>query len=721
LKLRNLLLLLTLAILLPVAIFGVAASFYALERERQVFIRGAGERTNALITAVDTELARHRSGLLSLASSNSLRAGNMHEFHTEMLRLLPTQNSWQEINLTLESGDIVLSTGDIDRFAKREAVGSCHAGPGQDFAAAPSIGTVLKVEGGPWVIPVCIPVQARREAMILSAMVDPQAFLALLTPQRLRDGWVGAVLADDERIVARTANNTLFLGEPASVTLRSALSRQPQGWFAGRLIEGTAVYTSYIRSSNTGWIVALGVPAVEFEAIGRTTISVLTTGLLASILIALVFATMLGRRISRPMQSLADAARSFGRIGKLSAPTDSSITEVNEVSQALEASATAVAEREQKLRAADSAKDDFLAMLGHELRNPLGVLTSASEMLRVNGSDSAVSGDAADLVRLQVSKMTRLVDDLLDVSRVTSRKVRLIRAPVRLDDVVCNVVDTMRELSAFVKLQVTFDHSPVWVNGDETRLEQVAFNLLENAAKYTPENGKIAVRVARDGEIAVLEITDTGIGMSEELKARVFDLFAQGDRTIDRSIGGLGIGLTLVKRLVELHGGSVELHSAGIDRGTRFTVRLPAIEKPAEPVRRDEPQPVDVQSSCKVLLVEDNDDARNALLTILRHFGYLTYGSSDGMEGIDMAAKIRPHVAIVDIGLPKCSGYEVAKRIRSDSRGECVFLIALTGYGGEKVRQQVAEAGFDEYLIKPVAPADLADLIRSRVASVGSR
>jgi CheY-like chemotaxis protein len=278
----------------------------------------------------------------------------------------------------------------------------------------------------------------------------------------------------------------------------------------------------------------------------------------------------------------------------------------------------------------------------------------------------------------------------------------------------------MGELSAFVTLQLTFDHSPVWVNGDETRLEQIAFNLLENAAKYTPENGKVAVRVARDGEIAVLEIADTGIGMSEELQARVFDLFAQGDRSIDRSIGGLGIGLTLVKRLVELHGGSVELHSAGIDQGARFTVRLPAIDKPAEPLRNDVSQPVHAQSSCKVLLVEDNEDARNALLAILRHYGYLTYGSSDGIEGIEMAAKIRPHVAIVDIGLPKCSGYEVAKRIRSDSRGEPVFLIALTGYGGEKVRQQVADAGFDEYLIKPVVPADLADLIRSRVALVGS-
>jgi CheY-like chemotaxis protein len=278
----------------------------------------------------------------------------------------------------------------------------------------------------------------------------------------------------------------------------------------------------------------------------------------------------------------------------------------------------------------------------------------------------------------------------------------------------------MGELSAFVTLQLTFDHSPVWVNGDETRLEQIAFNLLENAAKYTPENGKVAVRVARDGEIAVLEIADTGIGMSEELQARVFDLFAQGDRSIDRSIGGLGIGLTLVKRLVELHGGSVELHSAGIDQGARFTVRLPAIDKPAEPLRNDVSQPVHAQSSCKVLLVEDNEDARNALLAILRHYGYLTYGSSDGIEGIEMAAKIRPHVAIVDIGLPKCSGYEVAKRIRSDSRGEPVFLIALTGYGGEKVRQQVVDAGFDEYLIKPVVPADLADLIRSRVALVGS-
>lgn len=712
-KVRTLLFLLILVILLPVSIFGVGTVLYAVERERQVFVRGAGERTNALLTAIDTELARHTSSLQSLASTNSLHSGNLDEFHGEMLRLLPSQKSWDSVSLALPSGERVLSTSVSNESLVSGRVEGCSAVGNSLQDLEPIIGDISRASGD-WEIAVCLPVELMGKAHVLVAHVNPRTFLSLLTPQRLRDGWVGAVIDRNKHIVASTASNEKYLGQPAASTLQAAIGRVGEGWFSGRLIEQTPVYTAYKKSPATAWTVAIGVPAAEFDAIGRDSISLLTIGLLIAVTIALALAAGLSRQIARPMQLLALAAKALGKGERMSAPVDAMVTEVRDVSRALLASAQAVSEREDKLRAADTAKDEFLAMLGHELRNPLGALTSAAQVLNEPDTDEASGSEATEIVRRQISRMTRLVDDLLDVSRVTSAKVRLERTTVRLDNLVSNVSQTMSGLSAFDGLRFNLDLSPVWVDGDTTRLEQIVFNLLENAVKYTPAGGEITVRVARTGEDALLEVIDTGVGLTDELLPKVFDLFAQGDRSLDRSIGGLGIGLTLVKRLTEQHGGTISVHSKGVNQGAQFTIILPAVEQPAQPLRRAAKK-VDVRQARKILLVEDNDDARNALLALLKHFGYSVYEASDGAEGIAVAEDVQPDVAIIDIGLPKRDGYDVAKRVRDSSYGESVFLIALTGYGGEAVRRKVLDAGFDQYLIKPISPAALAALIESRV------
>jgi CheY-like chemotaxis protein len=274
----------------------------------------------------------------------------------------------------------------------------------------------------------------------------------------------------------------------------------------------------------------------------------------------------------------------------------------------------------------------------------------------------------------------------------------------------------MAESAAFDGLHLKLELSPVWVDGDETRLEQIVFNLLENATKYSPAGGTITVRVTRSGNDAVLEVIDTGAGVSKELLPRIFDLFAQGDRSIDRSIGGLSIGLTLVKRLTEMHGGKISVASKGVGQGARFTVVLPAIDHHPETSRPDISH-IEARSAGKILLVEDNDDARKALVTLLKHYGYSAFEASDGLDGIAVAASVQPHVAIIDIGLPKCDGFEVARTIRATPAGESMLLVALTGYGGDDVRRKVHEAGFDEYLIKPASPVALATLIESHLNS----
>jgi CheY-like chemotaxis protein len=312
--------------------------------------------------------------------------------------------------------------------------------------------------------------------------------------------------------------------------------------------------------------------------------------------------------------------------------------------------------------------------------------------------------------------MTRIVDDLLDVGRATSGKVRLKLAPLDLGQLVTNVTGNLQRTSTFTKLTLKIDASPVWIQGDEARIEQIASNLLENASKYTAPGGTISISVREEDREAVLEVADTGIGIAEDLLPRVFDLFVQGQRSIDRSVGGLGIGLTLVKRLTELHDGTIHVESEGIDRGARFIIRFPAIAAPEPPVETL-PAPADyvaVRELRKILLIEDNEDARRALLAVLRHYGFRTFAAADGLEGIAVADEVQPDVAIIDIGLPQYDGYEVARRLRAVPGGDRMLLVALTGYSGREARKRATDAGFDEYLIKPVSPADLAELIESR-------
>jgi CheY-like chemotaxis protein/anti-sigma regulatory factor (Ser/Thr protein kinase) len=313
--------------------------------------------------------------------------------------------------------------------------------------------------------------------------------------------------------------------------------------------------------------------------------------------------------------------------------------------------------------------------------------------------------------------MTRLVDDLLDVSRATSGKISLSRGPVNLAEIAGRALATLRSAGQLDRHELHANIAPAWVHGDEARLEQVISNLVGNAVKYTPPGGTITVRVAaRDGD-AVFEVSDTGIGLTPELAAHVFDLFVQGDRSLDRHAGGLGIGLTLVRRLVELHDGRVDVHSEGPGRGSSFKVTLPAGPPAGRSTRDDHSSEVAPHPARRVLLIEDHDDARLSLRILLEQQGYVLAEAADGPSGLATAKEFCPDVAIVDIGLGGMDGYEVARRLRRTPESAHALLIALTGYGQEEARQQALEAGFDAHLTKPVSPLRLVELIESRLAA----
>lgn len=365
---------------------------------------------------------------------------------------------------------------------------------------------------------------------------------------------------------------------------------------------------------------------------------------------------------------------------------------------------------EDMLRETDRRKDEFLAMLSHELRNPLAPIRNALEVMRRPDTDDALLERAQAIMARQLHQLVRLTDDLLDVSRIKTDRLELRNQEIDLRDVIGGAIETTQPLvdAAGHSLTATMPDGPLWVYGDFTRLAQAFANLLNNAVKYTDRGGRLSIAAeAADGEL-IVQVRDTGIGIHPELMPRIFDMFMRAERSADRARSGLGIGLTLARRLVELHGGAIEAHSPGPGGGTTFTVRLPrstgpAAQAPAE--RRDRP-PV----RCRVLIAEDIPDAAEMLCLLLEQLGHDVRVAADGVRAVAMAKEFDPAVALLDVGMPRMDGYEAAREIRA-ALGSRVTLVALTGWGQHEDQQRARAAGFDHHLTKPADPEMLERLI----------
>jgi PAS domain S-box-containing protein len=371
--------------------------------------------------------------------------------------------------------------------------------------------------------------------------------------------------------------------------------------------------------------------------------------------------------------------------------------------------------QEQALALADlqRRKDEFLAMLSHELRNPLAPITNAVQLLRLHTNEDKLQLQARAIIERQVGQLTRLVDDLLEVSRITTGRIHLQQERVALNGIVECAVETVRPLmnQRKHKLTVSTSMQPIWLYADAARLEQVVVNLLTNAAKYTPDGGHIVLSVQREGDDGVLKVRDTGVGIAPELLPRIFDLFTQAERSLDRSQGGLGIGLALVQRLVEMHGGKVAVYSA-LGHGSEFVVRLPIVltaepQSPTSPAEKPRP----TGPSLRVLVVDDNVDTAQSLTMLLRVAGHDVRTAFDGPTALEAALSCQPRVVLLDIGLPGLDGYEVAERLREQPAFRNSVLIAITGYGQESDRQRSRQAGFDYHLVKPVDFARVKEIL----------
>jgi signal transduction histidine kinase/CheY-like chemotaxis protein len=363
----------------------------------------------------------------------------------------------------------------------------------------------------------------------------------------------------------------------------------------------------------------------------------------------------------------------------------------------------------QQLEQGVRERDQFLAMLGHELRNPLEAILTSVQLMEQKDANALVR--ERTVIHRQTRLLSRLVDDLLDVSRVTSGKIVLKQVPVDLRELVerCVQGQAVTASAHRIELTLSLEETSFLTEGDPMRLEQIVNNLLTNALKYTPSGGHVAVTLAADGPQAEIRVKDTGVGIEPTVLPHVFDLFTQAESTLERAQGGLGIGLTLVRSLVALHGGTVRAESSGRGEGSTFVIRLPLTQhgfsrRPEEPPR-DAPQ-----STRRILLVEDNRDVREGLKSLLEEEGHEVWAAGDGVEGVELALIHPPEVALVDIGLPRLDGYAVARSLR-EAHGPQVLLIALTGYGLPEDRRRAFESGFDAHLIKPVTLNVILDLL----------
>ena len=543
---------------------------------------------------------------------------------------------------------------------------------------------------------------------MISKLVERQAF---------PDTWAIAVIDSSYGFVVRQPVPEKG-ATAASESLKRALDSAPQGFQRGQLLDGSEIYRAFQRSSLSRWSASIAVPSSVVEQ-RLNGVYVLAAGFIGAAMLGLWIASWLASRISKPIAALARAAPALGRGDALALPPAGSVDEVDELARALGESAVAIRDREERqrqaehaLRAADRAKDEFLAMLGHELRNPLASVSNAAQLLKMARQHPQVLDNVSAILGRQVEHMTRLVDDLLEVGRVTGGKVQLQREPLDLAVTVMQLLDTWRNDSRFLHHEISTALQSVWVSADRARLvsNKSLSNLLDNALKYTPSGGEIRISLRAEGANAILQISDTGLGMPPELIGRVFDLFVQGERSLARELGGSGTGLTMVKRLVELHGGTVQAKSAGPNHGATFTVELPAIERPAALTVVKTPTTM-TATPRRVLIIEDDDDAADTLAELLRLGDHQVSVARSGTEGVALACSLAPEFVLVDIGLPDIDGYEVARRLRNNPVTSHLRLIAVTGYGTREDRRSALAAGFNEHLAKPVELESLKMLL----------
>jgi signal transduction histidine kinase len=712
-RVRTHLSLLAMAVFLPMIVGAGVAIKLLLDAERHAALRGMQELARASVLAMDQELTAAIAAGQALSTSARLQTGDFAGFYNQAR--IANAGSHRETAVLREDGQQLFNT--VVPFGQPIAPPPPGALQRVRSVFAQGRATVSNLIVGSAtrrsVVSVELPMVLNDGRRILLDQWFDASRLHTLLPRDVGPGWQVAVFDREGAAVARNAawdgRAGLRIEPPLLKALRSG---QARATLAGA--DGTPMAAALARSQLSGWTAVIGVPVSELEATAASAVSLIAATLLCAVALALAGAVLFARRLLAATEYLGAATEGMAE-GWLPPPADLRIAELNSLQQVLHAVSRRLQKAETGRRkhlaevqaarsvaeAQNRAKDEFLAMLGHELRNPLGAISSAIALIQM-GAGGAAAERAHQIIGRQSRHLSHLVDELLDANRVLSGKVVLTLAPLDLAAAVREAALTLQTQGTTGAHTVELALDAVWVNGDPTRLQQVIGNLVENAAKYTPPGGHIRVCVRRHEGMAELTVQDDGKGIEAELLPRVWDVFVQGKVT-NRSQGGLGIGLAVVKSLVEQQHGSVAVHSAGPGQGSSFTIRLPLAQEAAP---RLDAAPADALplDGLRVLVVEDNDDLREMMCALLASRGCAVGSAAEGRSAIEQAANALPQVAFIDIDLPDISGHEVARALAAQGG---IRLVAVTGYGQPDDVRRALEAGFDRHLKKPVCLEDL--------------
>lgn len=715
--LRRLLLRLAALGLLPVSLLGAWGVWSTVQSQRLDQQRTTLELSRALATAVELEIDATLRSLAVTARSPLLRDGDLRGFHEMVRQEAEAHPEWVALILADAQGRLLLHSalpyGNHDVRATEPAslaqaiesglpvVGSLSVGP-RGLAAFP-VRWPVRVDG--------------KVAYVLTAAVKPDRIMELVHKQRVPQSWVLSVFDGQGLRVARSKDHEKFLGGRASPMLRQMMASSPEeGVGLTRTLEGDEVYSGYTRLPSHGWTVAVGMPTAQTQATLWRNLGLYLLGILASVGIWLVLARRLAARIAHDIGAVRDKAVQLGE-GRPVAVEHSGIEEVVDMAQALHSASERLGETTRSLRealsganAAGQAKDEFLAILGHELRNPLAPMLTALHLMDVKAAEDGSTLRERQIMRRQLEHMRRLVDDLLDISRITRGKLDIRSQPVDLCAVVERSVEAVQPATGLrlPGVEVSLPGTPVWVQGDDTRLVQAVSNLLINAMRFGGL-APVTVAVSLEGESVRITVRDHGTGMQPDILAQVFEPFYQAPQGAERSTGGLGLGLAIVRTVVQLHGGTVMADSAGLGLGSRFDIVLPTIGAPGQP-QHPAPAPQPARTG-RILVVDDNIDALATLTDLLKEAGHAVESLTHPNEVLACVPVFWPDVTVLDIGLPEMNGYQLAQALRDTGwRGP---LIALSGYGQAADKTRAQEAGFVRHFTKPADPDALLEAVQS--------
>jgi signal transduction histidine kinase len=605
----------------------------------------------------------------------------------------------------------------------------------------PAFGNLARDADRGWLFPVRAAVVRGGELRyVVSALVKPDEIRGLLKRQRVPGDWVISIVDAKGRRVARSRAHDENLAGRLSPSVQSVVDQGGlEGFGVAQALEGERIYTPYSRLATCGWIAVLGIPAAPAESVLNRSLAVLGGSVLLSLALGALAALSVARSINSPMAELRAAALAMGR-RRSPQPPSSSIQEIRDVAAALATAsqelAQGEAQREELLRkerdareraeAADRAKEEFLAVLSHELRTPLNAVYGWSKMLQAGElDDPAIVKRAVDAIVRNADVQVQLIDDLLDLSRISAGKMRLDLRPVELDKVLQGALDAVRPAAEAkeIRLETDLDAGAGPVRGDPARLQQVVWNLLMNAVKFTPRGGLVRLRLYGAHSHVQIVVSDTGQGIPPEVLAHIFERFRQADSSSTRQHGGLGLGLALVKHLVELHGGTVHAESAGLGRGATLVVKLPvaAIDASDERVERllsgrrsIELAPGSPRlDGVRVLVVDDDGDAVKLTEAILAGAGAEVRSCSRASQALELLRAWRPDVLVSDIEMPDEDGYALIRKIRAldSAEGGGTPAVALTAYGRMQDRHRSLEEGYSMHVPKPVDPGELTTIV----------